>query len=365
MLKFLTLKPDTFGLDISDLSLKIIKLEKRGRFFDLASFGEEKIKPGIVKEGKIKNEKALTKIIKEAIAKVKGKKLGTKYLVASLPEEKSFLQVIQMPRMSEEDLKSAVIYEAENYIPLPIDQVYLDSQIVPPVYNHLDHLDVLIAALPKETVDPYVSCFKKANLKPVSLEIESLAIARALIKKEVTASPFLLIDLGETRSGFIVFSGHSLRFTSSIPVSAQNFTEIISKVLGVNLAEAERLKIENGLQSKGKKGKEIFEALIPALTDLIEQIKRHLAYYQTHASHEHLPPNGKGIKKVFLCGGGANLKGLPEFLATALKIPVELGNPWINILADPQKGLKELPLDKSLRYTTALGLALRGVKKHD
>jgi type IV pilus assembly protein PilM len=363
MLNFLTLKPEAFGLDVSDLSLKIIKLKKRGKFFDLVSFGEEKIKPGIIKGGEIKSEIALVKIIKEAITKVKGKKLRTKYVVASLPEEKAFLQVIQMPRMSEEDLKSAVIYEAENYIPLPIDQVYLDSQIVPPVHNHLDHSDVLIAALPKKTVDSYFSCFKKANLKPISLEIESLAIARDLIKNEVTTSPVLLIDLGATRSGFIVFSGHSLRFTSSIPVSSQSFTEIISKALRTDLVEAERLKIEYGLQPKVKKGKEIFEALIPALTDLIEQIKRYLVYYQTHAAHEHLPPDGKGeVKKVFLCGGGANLKGLPKFLSSQLKIPVEIGNPWINILADPSKGPAELPLESALGHATALGLALRGVR---
>ena len=56
MLEFLTLKPEAFGLDISDLSLKIIKLKRKGKFFDLASFGEEEIKPGIIKEGEIKDE---------------------------------------------------------------------------------------------------------------------------------------------------------------------------------------------------------------------------------------------------------------------------------------------------------------------
>jgi len=364
MLEFLTLKPEAFGLDISDLSLKIIQLKKTRSFFDLTSFGEAEIKPGIIKGGEIKNEKALIQILKKALAEVKGEKLKTKYVVASLPEEKAFLQVIQMPKMKEEELKSAVIYEAENYIPLSIEEVYLDSQIVPPGYNHLDHFDVLITALPKRTVDPYLSSLKKAGLKPVAFEIESQAIDRALIKNEVTTSPLLLIDLGETRTGFIVFSGHSLRFTSSIPVSSQSFTEIISKALGVSLVEAEKLKIKHGLQSsKVKKGREIFEALIPAFTDLIEQIKRYLIYYQTHTSNEHLPPDGKGVKKIFLCGGGANLKGLTNFLSSQLKIPVEIGNPWINILADPSKGPAELPLESALGYTTALGLALRGIKE--
>jgi len=365
MLEFLTLKPEAFGLDISDSSLKIIKLRKRGKFFDLASFGEEKIKPGIIKGGEIKDEKALIQALKKALTETKGEKLKTKYVVASLPEEKAFLQVIQMPKMKEEELKSAVIYEAENYIPLPIEEVYLDSQIVPPLYNHLDHFDVLIAALPKKTVDPYLSSLKKAGLKPIAFEIESQAIAGALIKNEATTSPLLLIDLGATRAGFIVFSGHSLRFTSSIPVSSQSFTEIISKALGVSLVEAEKLKIRYGLHSGTRKGKEVFEALVPALTDLIGQIKRYLHYYQTHASHEHLPPNGKGVAKIFLCGGGAKLKGLTNFLSSQLKIPVEIGNPWINILASPIQPKEQRLIckkEESLKYTTALGLALRGAR---
>jgi type IV pilus assembly protein PilM len=398
MLELLTLKPKAFGLDISDLSLKIIKLKKRGKFFDLASFEEKKIKPGIIKVGEIKDEKALIQILKKALAEIKGEKLRTKYVVASLPEEKAFLQVIQMPKMKKEELKSAVVYEAENYIPLPIEEVYLDSQIVPPVHNHLpghqrkvgskkilssppslsphkssvmneahqlDHLDVLIAALPKKTVDPYLFSLREAGLKPIAFEVESQAIARALIKNEVTTFPLLLIDLGATRTGFIVFSGHSLRLTSSIPVSSQNFNEIISKALGVNLVEAERLKIKYGLQSKIKKGKEVFEALIPALTDLTDQIKRYLHYYQTHASHEHLPPNGKGVEKIFLCGGGAKLKGLTNFLSSQLKIPVEISNPWVNILAAPIQPKEQRLIykkEESLSYTTALGLALRGIK---
>lgn len=389
MLEVLTLKPEAFGLDISDLSLKIIKLKKRGKVFDLAAFGEEKIQPGIIKEGEIKDQKALSVIIQRAIINVKGKKLNTKYVVASLPEERAFLQVIQMPKLSEEDLKSAVVFEAENYIPLPIEKVYLDSQVVQPAYNHLDHCDVLIAALPKITVDPYISVLKLAKLQPIALEIESQAIARALTKNEVSYSPMLLIDLGQTRTSFIVFSGHALRFTSSIPVSSGSFTEIIAKALEVNSEEAERLKIKygleekiqlkikNGVEKKVERGK-IFEALVPALVDLIQQIKRYLDYYQTHASHEHLPParggeahspngrpNGRDISKILLCGGGANLKGLPELLSLELKTPVELGNPWVNILPESLKEVPELPFEKSLGFATALGLALRGIKTND
>lgn len=378
-MEFLNLKPEAFGLDISDLSLKIIKLKKKRKFLTLSSFLEQKIDPGVIKEGEIKDEKKLVKIIKEALPKVKGAKLKTKYVVASLPEEKAFLQVIQLPKMPEEDLKSAVIYEAENYVPLPIEEVYLDSQIVPALHDHLDHFDVLIAALPKKIVDPYVSCLKKAGLYLESLEIESLAIARALIKKEISPFPMLLIDLGATRTSFIIFSGYSVIFTSSIPVSSQQFTEAISKNLNIDLKKAEELKIKYGLNvaekvvfSKKTKNeqlskeiigdKKIFDAMVPPLTDLVEQIKKCLSFYRTHASHEHLPPESKGLEKILISGGGANLKGLKDFLSVQLKLPVSLANPWINILPEPLKEVPDLPFEESLKYTTALGLALRDIK---
>lgn len=373
MKEFLTLTSEAFGLDISDLSLKIIKLKKKGKFFDLVSFGESEIEPGVIKEGEIKDEEKLAEIIKNAIKKVKGEKIKTKQVIASLPEEKAFLQVIQMPKMSEADLKSAVIYEAENYIPLPIQEVYLDSQIIHSA-SDLDYFNVLIAALPKKIVDSYLSCFKKAGLQPKVLEIESLAIARALIKNESTASSMLLIDLGATRTSFIIFSDHSLRFTSSISVSSQAFTEIISKNLEVDLAKAEILKIECGLEEKinlkienGVEKKvecnKVLESLIPALTDLTEQIKKYLNYYHTHAIYKNLPVNGKKVTKILFCGGGANIKGLTNFFSNQLKIPVEIGNPWVNILPEPLKEVSKLSYEKSLSYTTALGLALRGIKE--
>ena len=292
--------------------------------------------------------------------------MKTKNVIVSLPEEKAFLQVIQMPLLSKEDLKSAVIFESENYIPLPIEEVYLDSQIIPPLRNPLDHYDVLIAAIPRKIVDPYVNSLKLAGLIPTVLEIESLAITRSLIKSEKTENPILIVDLGATRTSFIIFSGHSLRFTASIPISSQGFTQSISQSMKVGLAKAEELKIKYGIETRAeKKGGEVFEALIPAITDLTEQIKKYLDYYRGHASHEHLAPNGKQVDKILLCGGGSNLRGLPEFLSGELKVPIEFGNPWVNILPRKKKARAPLSFEKSLSFVTALGLALRGFGKED
>ena len=91
MLDYLTLKPEVFGIDISDLSLKIIKLKKKKGSLALASFGQMEIKPGIIEQGEIKDEAALSEIIKKALAQVKGERLQTKYVVAPLSDEKDTL----------------------------------------------------------------------------------------------------------------------------------------------------------------------------------------------------------------------------------------------------------------------------------
>lgn len=356
MLELLTLKPDCFSLDISDLSLKVMKLKKNKGVFDLACFGETKIPEGIIQEGEIKDEEKLVEIVKKAVQDVHGETLKTRDVVASLPEEKSFIQVIQMPLLAEQELKKAVIFEAENYIPLSVDDVYLDSQVIPPVRNHLDHKDVLIVAVPKKIVDPYISVLKKSGLTVQALEVETQSISRAVIKDKLSLFPVLLIDFGATRTSFMIFSGHSLSFTSGIPISSQKFTEAISKTLKCDIKKAEKLKIEHGLLGTDKK---VFDSLIPPLTDLNEQIKNFIHYYQTHSFKEHLDSKNNKIEKILLCGGGANLKGLTDFLSLELKMPVETANPWINVFPGSMKKIPSLSFQESLSYATAIGLAIK------
>ena len=350
-------KIKSFGLDISDLSLKIAKLKEGKDGLNLASFGETEIPTGIIEGGEVKDENSLSKIIKKSLTQVHGEKLKTKYLIASLPEEKSFLDILQIPLLKEEEMEKAVRFEAENHIPLPLDEVYLDFKKIENVFNQRKYQEILIAAAPKKVVDSYLKTLKKAGLQPIAFEVECLAIVRALIKKEATTRPLLIIDFGATRTSFIIFSGRSLRFTSTIPISSYALTENIAKNLKVSLKKAEVMKKKYGLIGK----KEISDSIIPALTDLVEQIKTHLDYYHSHLPKSQIQRDGKRLEKILLCGGGANLKGLVEFLATNLKVEVELGNPWVNILKRPLRKIPELPFEKSLAYTTALGLALKAI----
>lgn len=349
------INPQSFGLDISDKFLRIIKLTKKKGNLALKSFGKTKIPMGIVEKGEIKNPKELAIIIKQALKKVNGERIKTKYVTLSLPEEKSFLDVLKIPILEKGEIEETIKFEIENYIPLGIEEVYFDFEKVKIKDNQKKHQEILIAATPKKIVDPYLEALKQAELRPLVLEIECLSIVRALIKKDAEINPLLIIDIGESKTSFIIFSENSLRFTSTIPISSQTLTTAISKNLKIKLDKAETIKSKEGLTGK----KNVFDAMVPCLTDLTQQIKSHLGYYRSHNIGERGSKGSKKLEKILICGSGANLKGLVNFLSSNLKIEVEIGNPWVNILKEEIKEIPKLPFKKSLEYTTALGLALK------
>lgn len=348
---FLELEPKSFGLDISDLSIKIACLKKKGRFFGLKSWGEVKLKKGIIEDGEIKYEDSLIKEIKNTLKEFKGEKLDTRNVIASLPEKKSFLQVVKMPKMDPEELKTAIFFEAENHIPFPIEKVYLDYEVLP------SENKVLIAAISKKIADSYFSCLRKAGLTVRALEIESQSITRALAGKECSLKTNLIIDLGKSVTSFIICHDGSINFTSSVDMCSEYLTEVIANSLKVTLKEAEKLKIKHGFNDSGdKEAKKVAKAIEPVLEKLKDQIKKYINYYQNH--------NKKGkIDRIVLCGRGANLINLSEYLSFELKTPTIIANPWINILPKSLKEVPGLSYKESLGYTTALGLALRGIKK--
>lgn len=354
------IEPEAFGLDISDQSFKFAQLKRKRHGLALSAFGFGDVPKGYITEGEIRNEDEVVKVLKAALAKPQQGKITTRHVVCSLPEEHSFTRVIQLPRLQTGEIKEAVRWEIEQNIPMKIDDVYYDWQLVE-TDKSIPHQDVLISAVPRRLVDGYVSVLKKCGFILKGLEVESVAVSRSLVKGLQTDGPILLVDVGATRTSFIIFSGTALQFTSSIPVAGNRMREAIANSMSVNPEEAKKLFFDVGLDKNQNDGA-VYTALEPIVKDLSEQIRNYISFYEGHAQHEH-HSGPLAIKKVFLCGGASNLTGISVYLSLALSIPVEIGNPWANILKEPLREVPGLSYRKSLSYTTVLGLALSGIYK--
>lgn len=344
-----------FGLDLSDLSLKIVQLTKRSNQAAIRSFGRFEIPQGVIENSEIKKENDLVEIIKRGLAGVKGPPLKTKNCICSLPESESFIQLIQLPAMSKEEMREAIHWEAEANFPLPLKELYFDWQQITPLRDHEQKAEILVGALKRNLVETYLKIFKLAGIEPLVFEVESVATCRALIKDDFSAQPVLIIDLGAKKTSLIIFSGRTVHLTTSLSLSNTSLIEEIAKNLNISFTQAKGLKFGIGLDPFKDKGR-IFGILKPKIEELAKKIQDYLNYFQEHSLKRHYFDSK--ISVIYLCGGGALLYGLSDLLSFYLKIPVKLGKTLVNVSEQPSF-LK----NDSLAYTTALGLALRGLKE--
>lgn len=343
-----------FGLDLSDISVKVMQLEKSGKGFKVAGFADHNLPKGVVVNDIVMNEDLLVTNIKQMLTKLDFGRVHGNQVVGSIPESKAFVRVLQIPKMSEEQAANAVPFEAEQYIPIPLDQAYLDWQIVG---EHDDKLDVLVTASPKDYVDTLLRIYKSMGLRPVSFEVESAACARALISPDIKNKNVLILDMDTYRTSLIVVEKGSLQFTSSVPIAGDAFTQSIARALGVTAAEAETIKREVGLDDS-KEHQNIKAALVSVVDNLVVEIRNTIKFHDEHSAEK--------ISQILLCGGTSKLLHLTSYLYQKLSdldhIDILLGNPWINIFDPKDAQAAPLSRENSLSYTTAIGLAMRGVE---
>ncbi len=356
---FAPAKINAVGIDISDSSLKVMQLTHHRDGFAPLAYSDVEIPSTLIVNHVISDESKLAEFITRALKQAKF--VNTKYAVVSVPEAKSFVRILKMPKMAESEIGGAIPFELEQDIPIPIDQVYLDWQVVK---EEADANHVLVMATPKDYVDSLVTALKMAKLRPIALELESQATARALVGAEDMNQAALVIDMSSTITSFVIASGKGvLEYTSNIPVGGNNLTESIARNLGIPEKEAEKLKRESGLLSESKKGN-IKQAMLPILDNIVDEIRNVVNFHENHST---LSP---AVNKVIICGGASNLLGLTDYISARLNLgtgrPIErivLGDPWINALAKDQRAKAiKISDSESLAYSTAIGLALRGLE---
>ncbi len=355
--KIFDLFPSSFGLDLSDLSIKAVWLDRTGGRESIMSFGTVPLSLGNVVDGEIMSAEAVKNAVLNLLEKAGPKRLRTRQVICSLPETKAFLRIISLPTMEQEEVKEAIKWEIEANIPLTLDQVYYDWQVLDfNLTQEKGKMNVLVVAVARSVVDQFTAVLESAGLEVVGLETESIAQARSLLAEKNEESTTLIIDIGDRRTSFLIAIGSTPCFTSSVPLSSQMITEAISKALKLSFEEAEAIKLKYGLGSLALKSP-VLKAIEPVLENMAVEIERSIDFYLNNLKYS------STVDSIVLCGGGSNMNGLLPFLTKRLGRPVEFGNPWVNVHFGG-----ELPLidrKHSVQYSTAIGLALRGLDEYE
>lgn len=340
--KFLTVP--SFGLDISDESIKYLKLTKDEDSLLLNKYGEKKIPEGIIESGKIKDPKKMEQILSSL-----KEEINIKSVRVSLPEEQVYLFNLKLDKAGLENIREGIELSLEEYVPVSAPDAIFDYEILS---EDDSSLRLQVAAIPQNVIEDYLTIFKNSSISVQSFELEAQAIARCVIKNG-DMDTYMIVDFGKKRTGIFIVSKGMAVFTSTLDVGGLMLTNMIEKNFKISFEEADKKKKECGLRHNAK-NTEVFSVLLNGVSILRDEISKHFIYWHTHKDEE--GKDRSPINKIILCGGDSNLLGLAEYFSVSLKTKVELADVWINF--GNRKDIPEIPFNQSLAFSSAIGLAL-------
>ncbi len=339
------LSMSSMGLDVSDQSIKYAELKRQGSHIKLGRFGERHIPAGIIESGKIKDINKLTDILKEL-----KRELSIDFVRVSLPEEQVYLFKLSIPKMDPKEVKSTIEFSLEEHIPISAAEAIFDYDLIT---ESDTNYAIQVSALPRQVAESYLSIFNDSGLTPLSLELEAQAIVRSAVR-EGDMGTYMIVDFGNARTGIAVVSSGVVFFTSTVDIGGATLTGMIEREFKIKHQEAEDMKQSQGLR-RNSENRELFSVLLNGVSILRDEINKHYVYWHTHK--DEAGETRPSIEKIILCGGDANLIGLIEYLSASMKVTVELANAWGNIPSYDNE-LPPIPLNNSMSFVTAIGLAL-------
>lgn len=334
------------GLDISDTAMRFVELVEKRKGFVIGRFGERQIPRGVIEGGEVKKPEELRAIFKD-IKNV----YDLEFVSVSLPEERAYLFELRLSSMKYSDIRGAIELVLEEHVPIKADEAVFDYDIVK---EDETFINVSVSAVQHALIDGYLEAFSGSGINPVTFEIEAHSIARSVVP-EGNNGTFMIVDFGKTRTGIAIVSDGSVQFTSTVPIGGGSLTESITKNLEVSYEDAEKIKLEKGFSVESV-GDDLSLALMSTVSIVRDEINKHKMYWQGHTDDYGV--KRPLIEKIYLCGGESNLGGFSDYLSSGVSTPVELANAMVNVNT-LDKYIPEINFNDSLRYATALGLALR------
>lgn len=348
------------GIDIGTSAIKMVELSSRANRIRLENYGEISASALYQKPFRTFEKSTLLLSTQEIVRAIKAvieeAKIKTKKCTFSIPDYSTFFTNFELPPMTEEEIPQAIAAEARKHVPVPLNEVTLDWQVIEDKISEqkVKKLKILLVAVPNEVISQYRNIAASLKFELLALEAEVFGLLRSLIEKD-EKKVVGLIDIGTRSTTCSIIDKRVLKTSHSFDISGSALTERISKGMSLDFEIAEDFKKKYGILPSSQidtEGKNVIEILIPLIDMIIrESEKIFKKFYLTER---------KETEKIILAGGTALLPGLAEYFQDYFKRETEIANPFKKIFYSPilEENLKEM----GPSYAIAVGMALRGLE---
>ena len=341
--------PPLIGVDISSTAVKVLQLSQNGGRFRVEHYAVEPLPPNAVVEKNIVEVEAVGEAIRRALNRSGAK---TRFAAAAVAGSAVITKVIPMPSdLSEEDLDGQIQVEANQYIPYPIEEVSLDFEVIGPVKDTPEMMNVLLAASRTENVDLRVAALDLGGLTAKIVDVEAFAMENAFrLVSDQLAVPkdavIAVVDVGATMTTLIVLKNQRTIYSREQVFGGKQLTDEVMRRYGLSYEEAGLAKRQGGLPESYE-----IEVLEPFKEAMVQQISRLLQFFFAGSEYNK-------VDQIVLTGGCASISGVSEMVEQQLGVPCIVANPLANMSLSSRVQAQTLAQDAPA-LMIACGLALR------
>lgn len=341
--------PPLIGVDISSTAVKLLQLSQSGTRYRVEHYAVEPLPPNAVVEKNIVEVEAVGEAIRRALSRSGAK---TKHAAAAVAGSAVITKVIPMPAdLSEDDLEGQIQVEANQYIPYPIEEVSLDFEVVGPVKDNPDMVNVLLAASRTENVDMRVAALDLGGLTARVMDVEAFAMENAfkLIADQLSVgrdAVIAVVDVGATMTTLIVLKNQRTIYSREQVFGGKQLTDEVMRRYGLSYEEAGMAKRQGGLPESYE-----IEVLEPFKEAMVQQISRLLQFFFAGSEYSK-------VDQIVLAGGCAAIPGVSDMVEEQLGVPCCVANPLASMSLSSRVQAQALAQDAPA-LMIACGLALR------
>lgn len=338
---------DFFALDIGSTAVRVVQLKRSGGSWELLKYGSAPVDIKVATSDAVEDRKRLGDVITSLTAQTG---ITTRNVVVGIPSNKMFAAVVDLPDLSHQELASTIKYQAEQYIPMSVDEAKIDWVSLGKSLRDSQKQEVLLASVSNKFSESRLDLIEGLGLNVEAIEPDSLALVRSLVPL-TSHDAHMIIDFGDFATDIIMVLDQSPRLIRSIPVGKQTLVKAAEQNLNVDTNQANQFLLKFGLHPDRLEG-QILKALDTTLEQFISEVSKSVKFFQSRYQMV-------SLTSTILSGYTVIIPAFGEYIAGKTGIPAVIGNAWANVKfpASQQDALMQI----APQFAVAVGLAERTI----